>query len=514
MGDFDPKNLTPYDRARMSPIGLAHLVTSGGIRYIAHPVHQLLNTVYLNMAAAATNPADASLEQWRRVIIALPPRMGKSEIFSVFGPVWFLGNWPALNVGVITYEATFSEGFGRKARNILETYGSPVWGVGVDPRSSAADWWATVDARNPRRTLGGTMRAFGIGGAAMGKGFNMISIDDPLKNSQEALSKTIRDSQYDWFQTTAKTRLEPGGVIVIVMQRWHEDDLAGRLMREEGTIYNGGAWTPIILPLRAEPLTRIHIPGLVGSLADPMGRDLGEYLWPGRYTDKELAEKQRTTAAFWWAAQYQQRPAMPEGSLFSREKFRYYETYGQNFRLALQDSPIEIVPTSNIRKFITADLAASMKTKADYTVFALWGVTPSNRLLLLDLIRRKMEGPEQEDVLEAFYAMSKPVPVVYIESVQYQLTFVQAMRRRGLPVQEFKPKDHGDKYGRALTASSRFEAQGILFPARAPWLPDLEDEMLSYPWAGSHDDQVDIVSMAAIVTAGGNSLNGDSIRIM
>lgn len=498
----------------MSPIGLAHLVTSSGIQYRAHPVHQLLNTVYLNMAWAATHPGDESLDQWRRVIIALPPRMGKSDIFSVFGPSWFLGNWPALNVGVITYEATFAESFGRKSRNILETFGPPVFGVGVDPRSSASGEWSTVDARNPRRTLGGTMRAFGIGGPAMGKGFNIISVDDPVKNAQEALSLNIRDSHWAWWMSTAKTRLEPGGVVCIVMQRWHEDDLAGRAMREEGTIYNGGAWTPIILPLRAEPLTRIHIPGLIGSLPDPMGRLDGEYLWPGRYTDKELAEKQRTTQAFWWAAQYQQRPAMPEGSLFAREKFRYYETWGQNFRLALQDSPIEIVPIGNIHKFITVDLAASLKEKADYTVYALWGVTPSNRLLLLDLIRRKMEGPEQEEVLEAFYAMNRPVSAAHIESVQYQLTFVQAMRRRGLPVKEFKPGDHGNKFSRALTASARFEAQGILFPARAPFLPDLEDEMLSYPWADSHDDQVDVVSMAAIVTGGGNSLTGNSIRIM
>lgn len=478
-------------------------------------MHRLLNTVYMKMAAAATQPKNLSLAPWRRVIIALPPRMGKSDIFSTYGPAWFEGNFPHLNAGIITYEATFSEGFGRKARNILEAFGAPVFGITVDPRSSAADWWSTVDARNMKMTKGGSLRAFGIGGPAMGKGFNIMGIDDPIKNAQEALSKNTRDGHYDWWQTTAKTRLEPGASVAVIMQRWHEDDLAGRLMREEGTIYNGGAWTPIILPLRAEPLTRIHIPGLVGTLPDPLGRKDGEYLWPGRYTDEELAEKERTTLAFWWAAQYQQRPALPEGALFSREKFRFYEDDGRGYRLALKYAMPEYVPDNGFRfTFITVDLASSLKEKADFTVFAHWGLTLSGRLLLLDLLRKKMEGPDQEQELETFYSLRRPISAVWIESVQYQLTMVQKMRRRGMPAREFNPKDHGNKYARALFASARFEGENIIFPARAQWRNDFDDELLSYPWAGGHDDQVDVVSMAAIIAGGQGSLGSDSIRIV
>jgi predicted phage terminase large subunit-like protein len=509
---------SPRERARSSPIGLARLVTAEGTHYVAQAVHRYLSTVYMKMVAAATNPKDASLEKWRRVIIALPPRMGKSDIFSAYGPAWFEGLFPHLNAAVITYEATFSEGFGRKARNILETYGPQIFGVTVDPRNAASDWWATVDARNLRRTKGGTLRAFGIGGPAMGKGFNIMSIDDPIKNAQEALSKTTRDGHYDWFQTTAKTRLEPGAVVSVSMQRWHEDDLAGRLMREEGTIYNGGAWNPIIMPLRAEPLTRIHIPGLVGTLPDLLGRANGEYLWPGRYTEAELAEKERTTLAFWWAAQYQQRPALPEGALFTRDKFRYYDDTGRGYNLRLQQHTPEFVPDTQFKfKFIDVDLAASLKEKADFTVFALWGVTYSGRLMLLDLIRKKMEGPEQEEVLETFYHTNKPVSAVWIESVQYQLTMVQKMRRRGMPAKEFNPKDHGNKYARALFASARFEGENILFPTPGPgarWMNDFEDELLSYPWSGGHDDQVDVLSMASIVAGGGDQLTGDSIKVI
>jgi predicted phage terminase large subunit-like protein len=492
-------------------------VTAEGVHYRAKPVHQLLSSVYMNMAAAATHPRDESLDKWRRVIICLPPRMGKSDIFSAYGPAWFMMNYPHLNVGIITYEATFSEGFGRKTRNIIETFGPPVAGVNVDPRNAASDWFSLVDARNLKKQMGGMVRAFGVGGPAMGKGFNIIDIDDPIKNAQEALSKNTRDGIWDWWQTTAKTRLEPGGVVGIVMQRWHEDDPAGRAMRDEGTIYNGGAWNPIILPLYAERLTRIHIPGLVGTLPDPLGRVDGEILWPGRYTDKELAEKQRTTLPFWWAAQYQQRPALPEGALFSREKFRYYQDLGRGYQLGLQYAPEseKYVPNSGFRyRFITVDLASSLKQKADFTVFALWGVTYSGRLILLDLLRAKMEGPQQEEALETFYNVNKPISAVHIESVQYQLTMVQKMRQRGMPAREFNPKDHGNKYARALFASGRFEGETILFPVRASWMPDFEDELLSYPWAGGHDDQVDVLSMAAIVASGQNQLNESSLRVV
>src|ERR1700745_3757889 len=115
--------MSPRDRARATPIGLARLVTAEGVPYRAAPVHNFLNTVFMRMVAAATQPGNESLDSWRRVIICLPTRMGKSDIFSTYGPAWFMGLYPHLNAGIITYEATFSEGFGRKARNILETFG-------------------------------------------------------------------------------------------------------------------------------------------------------------------------------------------------------------------------------------------------------------------------------------------------------------------------------------------------------------------------------------------------------
>jgi predicted phage terminase large subunit-like protein len=493
----------------MTPIGLASLATDG--RYQASAVHDILNRTYMMMVQAATTPS-IKRHPYRRVVISIPPRFGKSDIFSVYGPAWFMGNFGHLNAGIVTYEATFSEGFGRKARNVLEWLGPEVFGVTVSPRSAASDWWETVDAHNTKHNLGGSLRAMGIGGPTMGKGFNILGIDDPTKNAQEALSKTIQDGQWEWYQTAAKTRMEPGGAMAIIMQRWHENDLAGRTMREEGLYSQGGAWTPIVMPLYAEPITYQHVPGLIGTLPDPLGRAEGELLWPGRFTPEELAEKRRTTPAFWWAAQYQQRPTTPEGTLFSREAIRYFEDLGDYYRIVPRYGLPEVIDKRHVRRFIVVDLAASLKTSADYTVMGVFGVTPKKQLLVLNWQRQRMEGPDAERVLDTLYNLERPISGIFVESVAYQLAFVQAMRRRGWPMRELKADR--DKYARALFASTRVDGDGLFLPARATWKQALEDEMLSFPFGG-HDDQVDVLGYACLVVGGpGAGGIGNAIRII
>lgn len=462
-------------------------------------------------SAAAANPDNPEYDPYRRIVMSLPPRTGKSEITSVNGSAWHLGHNPDHTVGVVSYEATFAESFSAKSRDAMNAFGPTVFGLGVDPSSEARDHWGLVNASNGRRYRG-QMWAMGWSGPMTGKGFNLLFIDDPIKNSQEALSATVRDGQKDWWQATAKTRLEPGAAVIIVMQRWHEDDLAGFVMREEGLYENVGlgGWTYIVCPLHAEPITSAHVPGLVGERPDPLGREDGELL-PTRFSDAELESRQRTTDAFWWNANYQQRPTVREGTLFLRDFIRPYEVLPKYFKL-YKTGPAWLVPRESVRIFATTDLAASLKERADYFSLGIWGITQQKDLLLLDLRRGKFEGPDQDSILETAWASWRPYGLMYIgiESTAYQLTMVQRMRRKGMAIQAIEAK--GDKFSRAVTAAIYTRGEKLFIPASPqPWKAAYVTELLNYP-NGSHDDQVDMTAYAVIAVDTG--IGTANIRVM
>lgn len=414
-----------------------------------------------------------------------------SEICSVNGPAWYLGHNPNKMLAVVSYEATFAEGFGALARNALQTYG-PHFGTVTDPSSEAKDWWGTFDYRTGRPARGG-MRAMGWQGPMIGKGFNLMVIDDPTKNAADALSPTLREAQKNWWQSTAKTRLEPGGAVLVVQQRWTEDDLPGYLMREEGLFsqVGPGGWTPVIVPLRAEPITAQHAPGLVGELADPLGRKPGEILIT-RFREEEMEERERTSDPFWWSAQFQQRPTARAGTLFLRDSFRYFEELPNHYRL-LKQGVNWLVDKQECMRFATVDLAASMRDKADFFVAGLWAVTRNRDLILLDLIRGHFEGPEQDAILEGLWKLQHPA-FIAIDANSYQLTMIQRMKRKGMAVRPI-PADR-DKYSRATLAATRFNSEGVFLPvANRSWKEPLISELLNFPY-GTYDDQVDVVGYA------------------
>ena len=209
------------------------------------------------------------------LIIEAPPRHGKSELISRYLPAWFLGCWPEKKIILATYGAGFSATWGRKAKYTVQEFGH-LFGVKINPdKESAADW---------ETTEGGGMVSVGVGGPLMGRGADLMIVDDPLKSAEEAISENTRQAQWDWWQSTASTRLEPGGVVIVIMQRWHRNDLAGRLIDESG---HGG------IPVRRLTLRAI------AEHDDQIGREIGEPLWPTRY-NKE--------------AQYQQLPTRHENA--------------------------------------------------------------------------------------------------------------------------------------------------------------------------------------------------------
>lgn len=403
--------------------------------------------------------------------MSCPPRHGKSELISKYLPAWFLGTFPDKRVILASYEADFAATWGRRSRSLLEQYGS--WfGVKVSASSSAADRW-DIHGRE-----GGMMTA-GVGGPITGKGANLLLVDDAVRNAEDAASKTYRDKTWEWWRSTAYTRLEPGGTAIVIMTRWHEDDLAGRILadaRQDG----GEDWTIVNLPALAEA-------------DDPLGREVGEALWPERFDEAALQTIQRTLGSYLWSALYQQRPVPAEGALFKAAWLRYwtYDEAGMVVRKYL-DRGVRCNP-ANFRYFITVDLATSVKTTADFTVIAVWGDDRKGNLILMDLVRERMEGP---DIVPRIRQLVERWDVGYvgIESTGFQLSTVQAARRAGLVVREIKRKT--DKITRAIPATVRMEAEQVWLPEKAPWLADVTSELLHFP-AGQNDDVVDALSDAA-----------------
>lgn len=179
----------------------------------------------------------------KRLLVAMPPRHGKSFLASQYFPAWYLGKFPDRRIILCSYEADFAAGWGRKVRDTLEECGQEVFGVKIRPDSSAANRW-DIEGR-----LGGMITA-GVGGPVTGKGADLCLIDDPVKNYEEAASPRYRERAWDWYRSVTYTRLEPDGAVVLIMTRWNEADLAGMILREAEGI--GEHWEVLTMPALSE----------------------------------------------------------------------------------------------------------------------------------------------------------------------------------------------------------------------------------------------------------------------
>lgn len=233
-----------------------------------------LDFLSLELATAAMTPG-------ARIMVHAPPRHGKSDLISKWFPLWCLEHWPHKRVILCAYSDTFASRWGRRVRNEAAEYKDQLT-VRISQDSKANDDWETTE--------GGGMKTAGVGGPITGRGGDIMIVDDPIKNWEEAGSSNRRDTVGDWWDTTFLTRLEPGGIVVLDMTRWHEDDLAGRII--EST--EGKDWKVINLLAEAEE-------------GDILGRAVGDPLWPERYGREDLAKVKRRSN-YVWESMYQQRP--------------------------------------------------------------------------------------------------------------------------------------------------------------------------------------------------------------
>ncbi len=395
----------------------------------------------------------------KRMMIFMPPRHTKTETVTVRYGAYRLEQNPKLNIILGCYNQKLANRFSRKTLRIAKQR------IALSNDRKAVEEWETA--------IGGGLRAVGVGGGITGFGGDLIMIDDPVKNREEAESETYRDKCWEWFNDDLYTRLEPGGAIVLTMTRWHDDDLAGRLLQEmeEG----GERWEVVSLPAIAEE-------------GDPMKRRPGTALCPARYDETKLAEIQKKLGAYSFAALYQQRPTPLEGGLFKREWFG-------------RDQFIDRAP-DGLQWARGYDLAVSMKTSADYTASFRCAFTRTGDLIIDGGFRKKIEFPDQ-----LRYVVKRMVEERNtrhgIEKALHGQALVQALRRvpavRGVPLREIRPDN--DKFTRALGWAELAEA-GKVYIVTAPWNNDFLDEVCRFTGKGdAHDDQVDAVSIAVNMLA-------------
>lgn len=393
-----------------------------------------------------------------------------------------------------SYADTFAASWGRKARDTFREHCPGLFGVDVDPETAGGQQWQVGGHE-------GVMVTAGVGGGMTGKGAHLLIIDDPVKNADDAQSEVKREAAHDWWKSTARTRLQKGAGVVLVMTRWHEDDLAGRLI-SDWIHDDGDAWEILDLPAYAEEETQVSYPPSkqmrVGDGSDQLGREPGAPLWPDMFDESALEGTRRALGSYWWNALYMQRPAAAEGNLFKESDFRYYEKLGwvdgaPLVRIFKDAGPV-VFNSAMGRKFMTVDCAESEKKTADYTVFSTWLLTLDGDLLLWDRERVKFDGAKLLPAAKRkIYEMAPSL--VFVEKKSAGTTLLSQLSMDGHPVVPVEPDQ--DKITRALPAVARCEEHRVFFPLGEGWVKEeWEPELKGFPNA-SNDDQVDTLSMAA-----------------
>lgn len=402
-----------------------------------------------------------------RLMLFMPPGSAKSTYGSVVVPSYAMGSMPGYRVIGVSYGSDLARKMGRRTRSIVrQGKFNALFGTTISQEVGAADEWSLEN--------GSEYMSGGILSGITGNRANLVVVDDPIKGRQEAESEIIRRRTIEAFDDDVKTRLLPGGSIIIIQTRWHEEDLAGSILPEgyageSGMIQcrDGQTWNVICLPAKAE------------HKDDPLGRKVGEYLWPEWFDRRHWAQfegKPRT-----WASLYQQRPAPEEGDLFRAEWLRPYEK-------APAKETLSIYGASDYA--VTAD-------GGDYTVHVVVGMDAEQRMWLLDLWR---EQASADKWIEAFCDLVRQwKPIGWAEETgQIRAGVGPFLERRMRERQAFVAREQfptrGDKAVRAQSIRGRMALDGLYVPVRAPWYEKFRSELLTFP-TGRHDDQVDAIGL-------------------
>jgi len=406
---------------------------------------------------------DVSEGKIKRLIITMPPRHGKSERVSKKFPVWHIGRNPNDEIILASYALSLSRDNNRIARDTFMDR-SGLFGVSISGARQSAESWGIEGYR-------GGVNAAGVGGPITGKGARIAIIDDPLKNAEEANSEVVRESLWSWYTSTLYTRLTPDGRIIVVMTRWHEDDLVGRLLKKEadeikaGT-HEGERWTVINFPAVAEE-------------DDYLGRKPGEALWPEFGFDvQRLRQIKSDVGSYVFNALYQQRPTAAEGAMIKRNWWQYYETDPEYMQFD------EIIQSW--------DCTFKDSDGSDFVVGQVWGRKGADKYLL-DQIRDRMDINQTMDSIRNMTNKWPKARLKLIEDKANGPAIIQMMNKKIGGLVPISPRD--SKIARVSTIVPDIEAGNVYLPADKPWVQDFVEECASFP-KGANDDMVDSMSQA------------------
>jgi predicted phage terminase large subunit-like protein len=388
----------------------------------------------------------------KRLQLLLPPGSAKSTYASVLFPPWYLAQHHDHAMIAASHTDELAERWGRRCRNLIEEHRYALE-ISLSPDSKAAGRWETRE--------GAEYYAAGVGASITGRRADLVLIDDPVRNREDADSKLSRDKAWDWYLFDLLPRLKPDAAIVLIQTRWHEDDLAGRILEAEP-----GQWTVVKVPMEAET-------------DDPLGRAPGERLWPEWFTADMVATAKRDKRV--WSALYQQTPTPDTGAYFLDDWLH----------------PVSHMPARQGLNVYGASDYAVTADGGDYTVHIVVGVDDDGDMYVLDLWRGQTDSATWIDEWCDLVKLWKPIQWAE-EAGQINASIGPFLQRRAREREAYTfrrqfPPRH-DKAVRAQSIRARMATLGLYLPAGAPWRAELEAELLRFP-AGKHDDQVDALGL-------------------
>lgn len=406
--------------------------------YVAAPHHKLI----------AEKLEAVERGEIRRLMICMPPRHGKSELASRRFPAWFLGRNPGKQVIAASYNSDLANDFGREVRNIVAGQEfQNLFKAELAEDSKAANRWHTNE--------GGMYVAAGVGTAITGRGADVLLIDDPFKDRKEADSEIQRKTVWDWYTSTAYTRLMPGGAVIVINTRWHDDDLSGRLLYEQEA--GGDKWDVLSLPA--------------------ISKD--QALWPEWYPMERLEQIRSVLPARDWNALYQQNPIPDEGDFFKLDWFGDYEDLPEKLTI-----------------YGASDYAVT-DGDGDYTEHGVFGVDFNKNIYVLDWWRGQAASDVWIDKKCDLIVKHKPAcwfgEAGPIRRAIEPFMMSRLTQRNAFCRIEWLPSV-SDKASRARSIQGVASMGKVFFPKNAAWKGDVLSQLIRFP-AGKHDDSVDVMSL-------------------